>query len=77
MSGLHGCCSEVHADDDGRRVIYVKRFESFSLEELLSLMGSLNESSSWSPVKGGLLKEMREAYMKKLSRLRSGVGGGE
>ena len=40
-------------------------------------MGSINESSSWSPIKSGLLKEMREAYMKKLSSLRSGVGGGE
>ena len=55
----------------------MNRFESFSREELLSLMGSLNESSSWSPVKGGLLKEIREAYMKKLSSLRSGVSGGE
>ena len=55
----------------------MNRFESFSREELLSLMGSLNESFSWSQVKGGLLKEIREAYMKKISSLRSGVGGGE
>jgi len=74
---MHGCGSEVYAGADGRSVIFVNRFESFSIEELLSLMGSLNESSSWSPVKGGLLKEIREAYMKKLSSLRSGVGGGE
>ena len=54
----------------------MNRFESFSREELLSLMASLNESSSWSPVKGSLLKEIREAYMKKYSGLRSCVGGG-
>ena len=55
----------------------MNRFESFSQEELLSLMGSINESSSWSSVKGGLLKEIREAYMKKIRSLRSGVCGGE
>lgn len=77
MPGLHGRRCEVYAGANGRRVIFMNRFENFSREELLSLMGSLNESSSWSPVKGGLLKEIREAYMKKLSSLRSGVGGGE
>lgn len=54
----------------------MNRFESFSQEELMSLINALNESSSWSPVKGRLLKEIRETYMKKLIKLRSGNGGG-
>ena len=76
MPGLHGRCSEVYTGSDGRRVIIVGCFENFSQEELLSLMNALNESSFWNPIKSGLLKEIRETYMKKFIELHSGIGGG-
>lgn len=57
-------------------MIFVSRFENFSQEELLSLMNALNESSFWNPIKNGLMKEIREAYMKKFIKLHSGIGGG-
>lgn len=55
----------------------MNRYDCFSIEELKSLISALNESSSWSPTKARLLKEIREAYINKYNRLHSGVGGGE
>lgn len=55
----------------------MNRYDYFSIEELKSLISALNESSSWSPMKARLLKEIREAYINKYNRLHSGVGGGE
>lgn len=53
------------------------KYDYFSEEELKALIGALNESSFWSPMKERLLNEIRDAYINKYNRLHSGIGGGE